>query len=124
EARLEHLVRLVGTEALPDRQRWVIQMAHGLQEGFLQQNANHELDAYCAPQKQVRLLKLFVDFYELGLEILDSGVPLDQLCKAFPFARLLQLRETIANENAAQIDSVFSELKPQLLAMKRTEQVA
>ncbi|MBC7262542.1 MAG: V-type ATP synthase subunit A, partial [Chloroflexi bacterium] len=42
ESRLERIVKLVGPDALPDEQRLILETAHLLREGFLQQSALDE----------------------------------------------------------------------------------
>ena len=75
ETRLQQIVRLVGADALPDRQRWTLDAARLLVQGFLQQNALHPVDAYTVPAKQVSLLRLFVKLYSQGSDLVELGVP-------------------------------------------------
>ncbi|MDF1524351.1 MAG: V-type ATP synthase subunit A, partial [Trueperaceae bacterium] len=79
DARLEQMVRLVGAEALPDRQRWTLEVANLIKEGVLRQNALHPVDAFCPPEKQARLLRLFIDLHDQGVELIDLHVPLMRL---------------------------------------------
>ncbi len=119
DARLEQLVRLIGAEALPDRQRWLLEMARLIKEGFLQQNALHEVDAYCIPSKQTRLLRLFVRLYELGQEMVTTGVPLLKLRQILDLPRLIRLKETVPNDQAEQIDEILGELETQVQALRQ-----
>jgi V/A-type H+-transporting ATPase subunit A len=123
DARLQQLVRLVGAEALPDRQRWVLEVARLLKEGFLQQNALHPVDAYCVPERQVSLLKLFVRLFGLGRELLEAGVPLLRVRQALDLTRLLRLKEAVSNERSVEIGELQLELEAQLKALEpnRTE---
>ena len=52
EAELQEIVQLVGPDALPDRERVILEIARMLREDFLQQDAYHEVDSYCSPKKQ------------------------------------------------------------------------
>lgn len=115
--RLEQLVRLVGAQALPDRQRWVLDVARLLREGFLQQSALHPVDAYCAPAKQVALLRFFVELHECGRQALESGAPLGQIRRALDIPRLVQLKETVPNAQAGQIAEWLADLKTRLIAL-------
>jgi V/A-type H+/Na+-transporting ATPase subunit A len=111
DSRLEQFVRLVGVQALPDRQRWLLDIARILKEGFLQQNALHPIDAYCFPAKQVLLLRLFVELYESGQRIIDSGVPLARVHQILDVRRLVQMKETVPNDQPNQILGLLAELK-------------
>ena len=63
EQRLAQIVKLIGPDALPDNQRLVLQTAEMIKNGFLQQNAYDDVDMFCVPDKQVRILQA------------DHGVP-------------------------------------------------
>ena len=120
DARLEQLVRLVGAEALPDRQRWVLLAARLLKEGFLQQNALHETDAYCVPKKQARLLAFYLQLFELGRDLIEAGVPLLRLQERLDLPFLLRLKETIPNETPEQLEAIWLDLKTSLLGLRES----
>lgn len=110
-SRLEQLVRLVGAQALPDRQRWILDAARLLKEGFLQQNALHPVDAYCVPSKQVALLRFFVELYQTGQQVIESGAPLTRVRQLLDVRRLVQIKETVPNDQVDQIARLLEELK-------------
>jgi V/A-type H+-transporting ATPase subunit A len=76
EQRLAEIVRLIGPDALPDDQRLVLLAAEIVKDGFLQQNSFDEVDMYCVPAKQVRLLELIMTFYERAQVCIKLGAPL------------------------------------------------
>ncbi|MEZ4867062.1 MAG: V-type ATP synthase subunit A [Caldilineaceae bacterium] len=117
EARLQQIVRLVGADSLPDRQRWVLDAAHLLEEGFLQQNALHAIDAYAVPDKQLRLLRLFVEIFTLGRDLVAVGVPLLRLRELLDTPQLLRLKESVPNDKVVEIDQVREEVKTHLRAL-------
>jgi len=116
-SRLEQLVRLVGAQALPDRQRWILDAARLLKEGFLQQNALHPVDAYCVPAKQVALLRFFVELYQSGQQVIESGALLTRVRQLFDVRRLVQIKETVPNDQVEQIVHMLSDLKAALNAL-------
>jgi V/A-type H+-transporting ATPase subunit A len=116
-SRLEQLVRLVGAQALPDRQRWILEMAQLFKEGFLQQSALHAVDAHCVPAKQVALLRLFVELYEQGRDVIGEGVPLARIRQSLDARRLVQLKETIPNDRAPEILDLLESLKTRLCGL-------
>jgi len=111
DTRLQQIVRLVGSEALPDRQRWVLEAARLLKEGFLRQNALDPIDGSCAPAKQAALLRLFVGLYHAGHELIEAGVPLVRLRQAVDVGRLLRLKETVAAGALGEIDAAWAEVE-------------
>jgi len=120
-ARLEQLVRLVGAQALPDRQRWVLEAARLLKEGFLQQSALHAIDAYCVPAKQLALLRLFVELYQSGQLVIDSGVPLSRVRQLLDVRRLVQMKETAPNDQVHLITDLLQDLKANLTTLATEE---
>ena len=117
EARLRQIVRLVGADALPDRQRWVLDAAYLLQEGFLQQNALHPVDAYAVPAKQLALLRLFIELFTLGRDLVALGVPLLRLRELLDIPLLLRLKERITNDEVQAIDQMRETVKARLYTL-------
>ncbi len=79
EAELQEIVQLVGPDALPDREQLILIVARMLREDYLQQNAFHEVDMYCALQKGDAMLDNILSFYHLGLEALKRGVEVKKI---------------------------------------------
>jgi V/A-type H+-transporting ATPase subunit A len=76
EQRLAEIVRLIGPDALPDGERLVLLAADIIKDGFLQQNSFDEVDMYCVPAKQIRLLELIMEFYRRSVTCIQLGAPL------------------------------------------------
>ncbi len=114
ESSLQQIVRLVGPDALGDQQQWVLSMARLLREGFLQQNAMSEVDAQATPRKQELMLRLFVEVYQRGKQVLERGVALKQVQDCIDIPHLIQLKEEIANDDAEQIAQLQEEIMQQL----------
>ncbi|MHA1665425.1 MAG: ATP synthase beta subunit C-terminal domain-containing protein [Candidatus Njordarchaeales archaeon] len=72
-AKIEEIARIVGEKALPDEQRQVLLTAEILKHGFLYQNAFHEVDTYCEPQKQIRMLRAFLQYHEWTEKLVREG---------------------------------------------------
>ena len=118
DARLEQMVRLVGTDALPDRQRWIIAVGALIKEGLLRQNALHEIDAFCEPAKQVRLLRLYVELFDLGADLIEAGVPLLRIRETLDPGSLTRLTETVPNDEVERIDDAWRDASRSLDALR------
>lgn len=79
EAELEEVVRLVGYEALSQRERLIMETAKSIREDFLMQNAFDPEDTYTSMEKQFKLLHLVLTFYFEGEKALKKGVKVEQL---------------------------------------------
>lgn len=73
ESELQEIVQLVGPDALPDRERITLETTRMIREDFLQQNAYHEVDTYCAPKKQYQMLKTIIMYHVNAETALDRG---------------------------------------------------
>ncbi len=74
EAELQEIVQLVGPDALPDRERVILEIARMLREVFLQQDAFSDVDSYCSPMKQYTMLKVIMTLYRKALDAVSKGV--------------------------------------------------
>jgi len=79
EAELEKVVRVVGTGALPEKEKFVLEIARIVREDFLQQDAFHPEDSYTPPDKQYAMMREIVNLYEKGLKGVESGKTTDQI---------------------------------------------
>jgi len=79
EAELQEIVQLVGSDALPEEQRLVLESARMIREYFLQQNAYHEVDTYTPVEKQYLMLRSIMKFYEMASKALKAGAPLERI---------------------------------------------
>ncbi|MEM1947689.1 MAG: V-type ATP synthase subunit A [Candidatus Caldarchaeum sp.] len=110
ESELLELVRLLGPEALPDEEKLIIDVARMIRDGFLQQNAYDEIDAYCPPHKQYKLLRLFVKFYNLADEALRKGVSLKEIRTIPLISKLIRAKYEIPNDRLDLIDALEKSL--------------
>jgi V/A-type H+-transporting ATPase subunit A len=93
---LTRIVNLVGPEALSPPQRWALEGADMVKQGVLQQSALDPVDSYCPPAKQVALLQAVLTLYRSGQELLELGIPVQELL------RLPQLTDIRRLKNLAQ----------------------
>jgi V/A-type H+-transporting ATPase subunit A len=111
EARLERVVKLVGADVLPDSQRLILEVARMFKDAFLQQNAFDEVDAFCVPEKQYRMLKIIVSFYTLGSEAIKKGGTLVGL-KKLPLVRdIMQMKFECPNDQPERLDQLQKKLE-------------
>jgi len=74
ESKLEEIVRLVGVDALSEKDRLKLEVAKSIREDYLQQNAFHEVDTYSSLDKQHKMLKLVLAFHVEAEKALAAGV--------------------------------------------------
>ena len=73
EAELNEIVQLVGVDSLSAEDRMKLEVCKSIREDYLHQNAFHEIDTYSSMNKQYKLLKLILAFYNEGVEGIKKG---------------------------------------------------
>ena len=73
EAELNEVVQLVGVDSLSFEDRMKLEVCKSIREDYLHQIAFHEVDTYASMNKQYKMLKLILSFYELGLDAIKKG---------------------------------------------------
>ncbi|WP_336036031.1 ATP synthase subunit A [Halobacterium yunchengense] len=79
ETELQEIVQLVGKDALPEDQQLTLEVARYLREAWLQQNALHDVDTNCEPEKTYEMLTAIKTFNDEAFEALDAGVPVEEI---------------------------------------------
>ncbi len=79
EASLQEIVQLVGSDALPERERLTLETARMIREGFLQQSAYHPVDSYCSLKKQYGMMRIMLRFGDLAAQALEEGVSINAI---------------------------------------------
>jgi len=79
ESELQEIVKLVGPDALPPRERGLLESARMIRENYLQQSAFHEVDTYCPGKKQYEMLRLMLKFSDKIQEAVEKNVHIDDI---------------------------------------------
>ncbi|RLF03074.1 MAG: V-type ATP synthase subunit A [Thermoprotei archaeon] len=116
ENELKEHVRLLGPEALPEKEKLVMLTARILREGFLQQDAFDEIDTYCSVEKQFKLLKTIIDFHREAERLIERGVPFHRIRELKIIERLMRIKEEIPNDQTYKIEGFREEVINQLRA--------
>jgi V/A-type H+-transporting ATPase subunit A len=108
EANLNEIVRLVGYDALSERDQLKLDVAKSIREDFLQQNAFTD-DAYSSLKKQCKLLELVLHFGDEASRALDAGVYLKKTLALPCRDRIARAKNTPENNLG-----LFEEMKAQV----------
>lgn len=115
---LERIVNLVGPEALSSAQRWILESSGLIKEAVLQQSALDTVDSYCSPQKQFGLLSLMLRYHDAGVELINLGVPVEQLIE-LPFsAELKRLKSSVTNDDLQPFENMADKIRRRLDIMR------
>ena len=110
EVRLNQVVKLVGPDALPDSQRFIIDVCRLFKNAFLQQNAFDENDRYSTAQKQYKMLELIIYYYKRGHQAIKNGVTLVKLRQMKAYQDLVKMKFSISNQDLDAFDKIMARL--------------
>lgn len=111
EVRLQQIVKLVGPDALPDSQNFILEVCNLFKTAFLQQNAFDEIDRYSTIDKQIRMLQLILRYWELGSEAIAKGVPMAKVRRLKVVQDLARMRFTVSNDDVEALDKLELKLE-------------
>ncbi|NUB89650.1 ATP synthase subunit A [Haloterrigena sp. SYSU A558-1] len=115
EDELQEIVQLVGKDALPEDQQLTLEVARFLREAWLQQNALHDVDTYCEPEKTYRMLEAIKTFNDEAFDALEAGVPVEEITDVDAAPRLNRMGT--AEEWESFIEEIENDLQEQLRAL-------
>jgi V/A-type H+/Na+-transporting ATPase subunit A len=118
ESRLTQIVKLVGPDALPDEQRLILETARLLREGFLQQNAMDDVDAYSTIHKQVRMLGLILRFHHQALQIVKHGATIAVIHKLPVVDVLIRMKSQVTNDELEKLDEIGKMIDEQMAQLE------
>ena len=113
EDTLKEIVRLLGPEALPDEEKLILEVARMVKIGLLQQNSFDDVDTFCSPEKQFKLMKLLVDFYNQGQQAIKAGATLTDIRVMSIIPSILKARMDIKDDEMSKLDQLEKEMEEQ-----------
>lgn len=114
ESSLQEIVRLVGVDALSEKDRLKLEIAKSIREDYLQQNAFHEVDTYTSLNKQYKMLKLIVEFKREAEKALEAGVYLNEILALEEIRDRIARSKYIVEADLAKIDKTNVDLKAEI----------
>ena len=115
ESELQEIVQLVGSDALPDEQKIILEVSRMIREIFLQQNAFHPVDTFCPIERQYVMMKLIRKYADLSQKALAAGAQVSAISNIPARLRFTKAKyeENVDEELAAvseDFDAQFSAL--------------
>ena len=110
--------RLVGTDALPEQEQWLIATARLFEDGFLRQDAFDRTDAYCSPVRQYKLLALLLHMHSRGVQAIERGGTTGLLTALSIVARLPRVRSEIGDESLTAFDALHAAIDAECAALE------
>ena len=110
ESELQEIVQLVGPDALPETDQATLETTRMLREDFLQQNAFDDIDTYCAPLKQYKMLKTILLFQKEAQAAIAKGTPIQNLTSLPLKEELGKMKFVPQDEFDAKVESIQADI--------------
>lgn len=117
ESSLMEIVKLIGSDVLPDDQKLVIETARVIRVGFLQQNAFHADDTYVPLEKQKLMMKTILHLHAKAKDIVAQNIPLSKILNLGLFDKLTKMKYDIPNSKPEMFDDYIKEIDEKLAAI-------
>ncbi|MDO5148574.1 MAG: V-type ATP synthase subunit A [Oscillospiraceae bacterium] len=122
ENKLMEIVKLIGSDVLPDDQKLIIEIARVVRVGFLQQNAYHKDDTFVPLTKQLLMMKTILHLYSESKRIISEGKPVSLIVKSGIMEKVIKMKYDIPNNKPELFDNYIREITEVLDNLKEDDE--
>lgn len=105
ESQLNEIVKLIGSNVLPDDQKLILEIARVIRLGYLQQNAFHKIDTYVPLEKQLQMMKTISYLHSKCKELINMNMPISVLKRENIFDTIISIKYDVANDELEKFDN-------------------
>lgn len=98
ESQLNEIVKLIGSDVLPDDQKLILEISKVIRLGFVQQNAYHPTDTYVPLDKQLKMMQTILYLYSKSKQLVDLNMPMSLLKEENIFEKIISIKYDVAND--------------------------
>ena len=107
ESSLMEIVKLIGSDVLPDDQKLTLEIARVIRLGFLQQNAFHKEDTYVPMKKQFLMMDVILYLNTKAKALVAMGMPMSILKENNIFDRIVSIKYDVPNKQLEMFDDYY-----------------
>ncbi len=107
ENTLMEIVKLIGSDVLPEDQKLTLEIARVIRVGFLQQNAFHKDDTCVPLEKQNLMMDTILYLHRKSKELVAMGMPVSVLRETGMFDKIIAIKYDVPNDKP----EMFSEYR-------------
>ena len=104
ESSLMEIVKLIGSDVLPDDQKLVLEISRVVRLGFLQQNAFHPEDTCVPMEKQMKMMETILYLYDRSKALITMGMPMSVLKAENIFEKVIAIKYDVPNDRLDMFD--------------------
>ncbi len=117
ENDLMEIVKLIGSDVLPDDQKLVIETAKVIRVGFLQQNAYHADDTYVPLEKQLGMMKVILYLYDQCAAMIRKGHAISTILATGIFGEVVKIKYDVPNSKLELLDDYYTRIDQALASV-------
>lgn len=110
ESSLMEIVKLIGSDVLPDDQKLVLEIAKVIRLGFLQQNAFHKDDTCVSLEKQFKMMEVILHLYRKSRDLITMNMPISVLKEENIFERVIAMKYDVPNDRLDLFDNYMKDI--------------
>ncbi len=111
ESSLMEIVKLIGSDVLPDDQKLTLEIARVIRLGFLQQNAFHPDDTCVSLEKQFKMMEVILYLYKKCRSLIAMGMPMSVLKQENIFEKIIAIKYDVPNDHLEMMDDYKKAVK-------------
>ena len=110
ESSLMEIVKLIGSDVLPDDQKLTLEIARVIRLGFLQQNAFHKDDTSVPLEKQYKMMETILYLYKRSKTLVAMGMPISVLKEDNIFERVIAIKYDVPNDKPEMFGQYMADI--------------
>ena len=110
ESSLMEIVKLIGSDVLPDDQKLTLEIARVIRLGFLQQNAFHKDDTCVPMEKQYKMMDIILYLNQKAKALVTMGMPISILKESNIFDRVISIKYDVPNDHLELLDNYYKDI--------------
>ena len=118
EAQLMEIVKLIGSDVLPEDQKLTLEIGRVVRVGYLQQNSFHPEDTYVSLEKQYKMLKVIHYLRQACIPYVQKHIPVSLMTQTGVFDEVIKMKYDVPNNNLALLDTYNEKIDAALASIQ------
>lgn len=110
ESKLNEIVKLIGSDVLPDDQKLTLEIARVIRLGFIQQNAFHKVDTSVPLRKQMLMMETILYLEKKAKELINLNMPMSYIQENPIFDKIIAMKYEVDNEDETPFEQYHKDI--------------
>jgi len=110
ETQLMEIVKLIGSDVLPEDQKLSLEIARVIRVGYLQQNAFHPEDTFVPFEKQLKMLQLISHLKNQAEHVISTHRTVRSIVETGIFEELIKIKYDVPNNELNRLEAYYERI--------------